>query len=431
MPINPPQFNTPNYANAMAQGTQNALAQAQLMNVGQQMQQRNALAPLQMQQQQLATAEARAKHVATVIGQAVDQPSYDAGVQSLVSLGADPNSFPKTFSPEVKNNILGKIVEKFGPMQEIPGVPGTYGQQSLTSGKYTNTVTPSSLGSSPALVKTYNLYKKQNPSYKGDILDFQSKMRTAGQPIVNPEATHAFMTSILNGNATLRNVPQKARANVAILLEQQGPNAFSPEAKAKFTRSASLIQQNYVNLPQYKLTANAAPYLARIDAALKTPGSVSDQDLLDSLTKLTTGGNVVTEQQVKLITEGKNFSDRLNVLKNKAVNQGGVLSDNQRQQINTISKEIFNNYQKLWKPINKRLVSQLNAAGIPKQFWSLPDLNQLSAEAGYPMQTQGNMPQVPQQVNIPPQNDKGWKLYKDANGNQAYVGPNGEVEEIK
>ena len=56
MPINPPQFNPPNYANTMAQGTQNALSQAQLMNVGQQMQQRNALAPLQMQQQQLATS---------------------------------------------------------------------------------------------------------------------------------------------------------------------------------------------------------------------------------------------------------------------------------------------------------------------------------------------------------------------------------------
>ncbi len=32
---------------------------------------------------------------------------------------------------------------------------------------------------------------------------------------------------------------------------------------------------------------------------------------------------------------------------------------------------------------------------------------------------------------VPPKNAKGWGLQKDAQGNQAYVGPNGEIEEVK
>lgn len=34
-------------------------------------------------------------------------------------------------------------------------------------------------------------------------------------------------------------------------------------------------------------------------------------------------------------------------------------------------------------------------------------------------------------ADVPSTNSKGWKLHRDANGNQAYVGPNGEIEEVK
>jgi hypothetical protein len=38
---------------------------------------------------------------------------------------------------------------------------------------------------------------------------------------------------------------------------------------------------------------------------------------------------------------------------------------------------------------------------------------------------------APPPASLPPVNDKGFKLMRDANGNQAYVGPNGEVEEVR
>jgi protein MpaA len=65
---------------------------------------------------------------------------------------------------------------------------------------------------------------------------------------------------------------------------------------------------------------------------MKTPGSVSDQDLLDSLTKLNTAGNAITDAQVKLVTDGKSWADSVGTAFNKLQN-GGVLSNNQRQQI--------------------------------------------------------------------------------------------------
>jgi len=75
-------------------------------------------------------------------------------------------------------------------------------------------------------------------------------------------------------------------------------------------------------------------------------------------------------------------------MKNRSINQGGVFSDSQRKQIDRVAKTIFQHYQKGWQPVYKKLTSQLTQANIPQQFWSLPDLNQLSAQGGYPMEGQ-------------------------------------------
>jgi hypothetical protein len=113
---------------------------------------------------------------------------------------------------------------------------------------------------------------------------------------------------------------------------------------------------------------------------MKTPGSVSDQDLLDSLTKLNTAGNAITDAQVSIITKGKSFSDMVSTFQNK-FKTGGVLSNDQRNQIQTIAKAIYANYQKGYQPVYDQVTSQLKAAGIPEAFWTIPDLNKLSAQA--------------------------------------------------
>lgn len=197
-----------------------------------------------------------------------------------------------------------------------------------------------------------------------------------------------YATDILNGNITsIASVPKGAlRDKVAEILANgsatgggTGSSKYSPLAASRFTMASNRIVANYLSNPAYTLTAGGEIYLGRIAAAMKTPGSISDQDLLDSLTKLNTGGNAISDAQVGLVTGGKSFADTASVLGNKLKN-GGVLSDNQRQQLSTIANAIFTNYKKAYQPIYDQATSQLKEAGIPEAFWTLPDLNKLSEQ---------------------------------------------------
>jgi hypothetical protein len=158
-----------------------------------------------------------------------------------------------------------------------------------------------------------------------------------------------------------------------------GAASYSTIDISRYGRAANSIVKNYIALPQYSLVANAFPYLQRIQAADTNPGSVSDADLLDSLVKVNTGGGQVTEAQVKLITDGKSYGDALNVWKNK-LNNGGVLSDSQRQQLTALASAVFDKYKAGYQPVYDQVTSQLEGAGIPKPFWAIPDLNSLDSQ---------------------------------------------------
>lgn len=194
-------------------------------------------------------------------------------------------------------------------------------------------------------------------------------------------AVTSWVSQIQNGNATLTNVPAAMRTSVAVALSSTPQTSYSPLASSRFATASNRIVSNFTNLPQYQLTANGLPYLQRIDAAMKNPGSVSDQDLLDSLTKLNTAGNAISDAQVKIITDGKSFSDTINAFGQKFKN-GGVLSDNQRQQIQSIAQNIYANYAKGYQPVYDQVTKQLTDAGIPEAFWTIPDLNNLSGQQG-------------------------------------------------
>lgn len=204
----------------------------------------------------------------------------------------------------------------------------------------------------------------------------------------------SYVQSLLNGTIQSRSIPAQYRNAVMLSLNGSGPDAFTPQAKLQQTSTAKAILAPYMDLPGYKLTANALPYLGKIDTAMKFPGSVSDQDLLDSLTKINTAGNAITDAQVRIITGGRSFADAMNVFANKFQN-GGELSDNQRKQIQDIAHGIYDNYQKGFKPIYDAASKQLEAANIHKSFWPLPDLNNL-AEQTLAAQSQANTARVPQ-----------------------------------
>lgn len=82
--------------------------------------------------------------------------------------------------------------------------------------------------------------------------------------------------------------------------------------------------------------------------------------------------------------------------------QLGMSEDGFLQELQTI-REVFNNIK-----IRKQMLLETGGAGGQM---NLGDLQ-------------------PPGTNPPPVNARGWRLMKDAHGNRAYVGPNGEVEEI-
>lgn len=193
----------------------------------------------------------------------------------------------------------------------------------------------------------------------------------------NP-TVQAWIDAVTNGNSTMAQVPAQYKSDVVLGLDSNGVQSYSPLASSRFTTAATKIVSNYISLPQYQLTANGLPYVQRIQVALNNPGSVSDQDLLDSFTKLSTSGNAISDEQVRIITGGQSIADVASVYANK-ISNGGVLSDSQRQQIGSIADAEFAAYQKSYQPIYDQATSQLKSAGIPKAFWTIPDLNALSS----------------------------------------------------
>lgn len=206
--------------------------------------------------------------------------------------------------------------------------------------------------------------------------------RESGATVVNTQdPTIASWVKQVQQGIAITAVPSGIRSKVVVALNDSPTTTYSPLAASRFTNAATKIATNFIQLPQYQLTANGLPYLQRIEAAEQNPGSIADSDLLDSITKLNTAGNAISDAQVKLVTDGQSISDWANVLKNKLGN-GGVLSNNQRTQIESLAKSIYANYAKGYQPVYDQVTSQLKAAGIPEPFWSIPDLNDLAIKGG-------------------------------------------------
>lgn len=158
----------------------------------------------------------------------------------------------------------------------------------------------------------------------------------------------------------------------------------------RWDRASNAAVKNYIENPAYKLVANGAPFLTRIDAAAKLPGSaVNDQELLDSITKLNTGGGQVTEAQVNLVTKGGSLTDKINIWKNMMGGQGGVLSPAQRAELVTLAHRVFGEYQKLLIPYYQDATRKLKAQGVPEEYWTIPDVATLSKQAGIADETSG------------------------------------------
>lgn len=193
-------------------------------------------------------------------------------------------------------------------------------------------------------------------------------------------AGNAWVKAVTDGSvAGINNVPKRYQSFVAEKLANAPQQVFTPMAGRRFAMTSNQIVGPLMKLPQYELTAQGLPLIQRMQAALKTPGSVSDQELLDSFTKLSTSGNAVTDAQVRIITDGKTVKDWANIQLNKLGANGGVLSPQQRKDIMTIAAKTYDKYREGYEPLYKEASEKLTAGGVPKPFWTIPDLNKLNA----------------------------------------------------
>lgn len=226
---------------------------------------------------------------------------------------------------------------------------------------------------------------RMSPEYQAKVegakesakLKAQSDAMGAG----GDEITQSHIDNVMSGVENMNNVPMARRDEVskgiAALQRADENGKLPPIAMQRITTAASKIVSPYVESSQYKLAANGLPYIERIHAALKNPGSVGDQEAIDSLTKLANSGNAVTEAQVKLITGSRSLSDWAGVLGNKFRN-GGALSQNQRDQIEKVADATFDAYEKGVAPVYEEATGKLKAAGIKPQFWPIMDVKSMS-----------------------------------------------------
>lgn len=243
-----------------------------------------------------------------------------------------------------KNGATSDIIQKIGSSK-------TLGEAVTNAGDY--------LQGGTGIVGEYNFYKKDAISRDQIPLTFDEyQTRDANRKVSLAKAGSSGFTLDENGN----------------VIETGNYDALTIGRYNRAVNAATTILQKN---PTFKNIIGSSAYLDRIEAAVKNPGSVGDQELLDAFTQLNTGGNRVTEAQVHLITNNQSIGDMLNKYKNKLLT-GGALSDAQRKEIVSLSQEVYKNYQKSYKPLYEDATKKLKAQGIPKEFWNLPSPETLS-----------------------------------------------------
>lgn len=257
---------------------------------------------------------------------------------------------------ELQKNISNITIEagKNGASQDVItkiGNAKTLGEAVSAAGDY--------LQGGTGIVGEYNYYKKDATSRGLTPISFDEyQTRDANRKLTQAKAGAISYTYDENGNLI-------ATGNYDALTIGRYNRAVN--------NATTILQKN----PTFKNIIGSSAYLDRIEAAVKNPGSVGDQELLDAFTQLNTGGNRVTEAQVHLITSNQSVGDLINKWKNK-LSSGGALSQQQRDEIVKLSQEVYKNYQKSYLPLYNDATSKLKAQGIPKEFWNIPSPDTLS-----------------------------------------------------
>lgn len=283
-----------------------------------------------------------------------------ANIQSMLTDLHKTEQQDAQFNQTLDVNKKDKAVDNYKNFLAAPTM--------VPSSKMINAMTDEELSQSSefqTMAKTQGLTVKQ---FRADLL---TAAKTHDQNSDNKDS----IMNARNENLSLRE------QNLALQQDKfdRGTSGADALTATRWINAANkLVVNDTILKTQLKNLGGASGYLSRIEAAKTSPGSVSDQQLLDAFTQLDTGGNRVTEAQVNLILKGRSLKDWTSVVKNK-FDTGGILSTEQREQIQKLSKEVYKNYQDSYIPAYQKAVSRFKQAGIPESYWSIPSPDNLSS----------------------------------------------------
>jgi len=230
-----------------------------------------------------------------------------------------------------------------------------------------------------------------------------------------------------------RELSQKDRSldqrDIELLKKGEIPNEKILEMEGKMRKEVNGITKDYRGVNDS---------YGRILASAENPSAAGDLALIFNYMKVLDPGSTVREGEFATAQNAGGVTTRIRSLYNN-ISKGERLTESQRTDFIDRAQRLYGqateNYKSRTDSYKQLAVrSNLNPENIIMDQ-QLFDLDQGTSQEQKPLP----QPQSPQsaaaqampEAQIPLTNAHGWRLMRDASGNQAYVGPNGEVQEVR
>jgi len=176
------------------------------------------------------------------------------------------------------------------------------------------------------------------------------------------------------------------------------------------------LRKEYSALPEIKEFTTVETAFKQINNALSNPSAANDLAAATKFMKLLDPGSVVRESELGMAMNATGAIDRVQNYFQKLQN-GQVLNPEQRADFKRAAQLAFSAAQDTRDRTSARYVDLANSYNV--------DANNVVLRGK-------GTPKPAEKQPTPQRNTKGWQLHTDANGNQAYVSPDGtKFEEVK
>lgn len=261
-----------------------------------------------------------------------------------------------------------------------------------------------SVGNDPIKAKEYqsiaeNLRKQRSQfELAANVPDSLSNVNPLFQPLVDTLAQNAASMT-----------PSEIQSAVMDIRKKNSDFKVTTETE---------LRKEFSVLPEIKEFSTVETAFRQINSALSNPSAANDLAAATKFMKLLDPGSVVRESELGMAMAATGAIDRMQNYFQRLQN-GQVLNPDQRADFKKSAAFAFNAAKETRDQTASRYVNLANTYNV--------DPNNVVLKS----KSANSKPSAPSKP-IPPRNNKGWVLSTDANGNRAYVSPDGtNFEEVK